>query len=42
VQRNWFMVDQHNMEFTRKMFEQIEFVVPQPRCFEEMLTSFEV
>jgi predicted amino acid dehydrogenase len=42
VQRNWFTVDQHNMEFTRKMFEQIEFVVPQPRCFEEMLTSFEV
>ncbi len=42
IERDWFTVDQHNMEFTKTMFEQIEFVVPQPRCFEKMLTSFEV
>jgi predicted amino acid dehydrogenase len=42
VQRNWFEVNSHNMELTRKMFEQIEFAVPAPRCFEKMVTSFKV
>jgi hypothetical protein len=42
AQKNWFEVNPQNMEVTKKMFEQIEFVVPAPRCFEKMVTSFEV
>jgi predicted amino acid dehydrogenase len=42
VQRNWFEVNPHNIKFTRKMFEDIEFVVPEPRCFEKMVTSFDL
>jgi predicted amino acid dehydrogenase len=41
VQKNWFEVNSQNMEFTSQMFSQVEFAVPQPRCFEKILTSFQ-
>jgi predicted amino acid dehydrogenase len=40
IQRDWFTVNEKNIEFAKKMFEKTEFVVPQPRCFGEMVTSF--
>jgi predicted amino acid dehydrogenase len=41
VCRDWFNVNPENIEFTRKMFEKVEFTVPQTKCFGEIVDSLE-
>ncbi len=39
INLDWFDVNPHNIEFTKKMFEKTEFTVPQPRCFGGIIDS---
>lgn len=41
IRRDWFNVNPNNIEFTRKMFEKIEFTVPQTKCFGEIVDLLE-
>ena len=42
LQRNWLEVDDEKMEYCAKLFEELGFQIPSPRCFSSPVKSFDL